>query len=104
MNFIAGKFNGELCTINRALVAVIYYNIFSAILAYAAIGIFYTNAFRLDWMPMEYKNKLGYSFWLEVACAVMLTLVTMFMFLATAFKSLRSPYEKGFTHDPGDRH
>ena len=47
---------------------------------------------------MEYKNNLGYSYWLEVVCGIFLTVATFLLLSATSFKYFTSPYEKGIKY------
>ena len=69
---------------------------FSAVLALVTLGQFYMNSFNYGWMPMPYKNHLGYSYWLEVTACVFLMLSLMGCVVAFVFKMLHmyNPHEK----------
>lgn len=55
---------------------------------------FYLNAFNPSWMPVADKNHLGYSYWLEMATAVLILLSFVAMVIAAAFKALRASVTK----------
>lgn len=62
-------------------------NLLAGLLSIVAVCVFYTNAYRRDWMPMPYKNHLDYSFWLEVSCACLLMLSFLGCLFAAIFKT-----------------
>lgn len=59
------------------------------------------NAFNYGWMPMPYKNDLGFSYWLEVVTCVLLVMSVMGCVVAFVFKMLHMyhPREKNAADD-----
>lgn len=68
----------------------------AAVLALVTLGQFYMNSFNYGWMPMPYKNHLGYSYWLEVVTCIMLMMALMGCVVSFVFKMLHMyhPHEK----------
>lgn len=62
---------------------------FSGIVSIAVVTIFYTGAFRRDWMPYPYKNDLGYSYWFEVVTAILLIIAFFLTLVAAILKVLK---------------
>lgn len=55
---------------------------------------FYLNAFNPSWMPVADKNRLGYSYWLEMVATILILLSFIAMVIAAAFKALRASITK----------
>ena len=73
----------------------------SAVLMLFTLGEFYMNSFNYGWMPMPYKNHLGYSYWLEVTSSILLIVSVMGCVVAFVFKMLHmyNPHEKDAADD-----
>jgi len=75
--------------------------IIASLLNITGIAIFSGNGPRRDYMPMAYKNSFGFSFWLDLAVCILLSLCCLSTFLAAAAKTLhiQGPRDARYAED-----
>ena len=73
----------------------------AGLLNITGIAIFSSNGPRRDYMPMAYKNSFGFSFWLDLAVCILLSLCCLSTFLAAAAKTLhiQGPRDARYAED-----
>lgn len=92
MSFMATRY--ALATKPRVVVASVLFAITAVFMAISGImcivvcGQFSLRAFYYGWMPLPYKNHLGYSFWFEVVAGILLVLSFAQYIAAAIFRSL----------------